>query len=652
MAKKNKKQESPKERDWMQYIIGVFLIGSLVLPILVLNESTMDPAYLIRHLILSTCVASIAFVLLLFKGERKNFEYLLLRTLRQPVSLAFLGFIGVKVVSTFIAINAVEAWFDILSSVSCFLFYLLLSALLKVRENSKQLLLWIIAVFNGLIIAFGVIGFAKVGFDWERMGDIGSQMVNPNLFAPLFFMCIPFLLTLIKENRSKFLVLVLLALDILIIIVLQNRATYLALLLGVIAFLGGYIYAHKGSLFKWSYLAVVIMIIIGSCIYISQKTEYLKILANKEADIHNNYNSTTERLQIWNRSILLFKDNPLIGVGTGNWPIRVTEYGITDPKSDQGNKYFLRPHNELLRILSELGILGFISTLLIVLFIVLNLIKLLRSEDHNTLGIALLSGFVGLIAFFGLSFPAERVPHMVLILGMVALFDTEAVEKKQAKKVVTLLLIGAMASFATYGFYLRMQNDALAKKMDDARNRKHWNKVIEYHEKIDEGIYNVNYFRVPIAFYSGLNYYHIGDIAGAKEEFASALLNNPNHILTLTNLATCYQQLNILDSAEFYFIRALQVNPNFEIAKQNLAIAYYNGGETLKAWKVLLECEKVPVPIKAAITRKYLIYQLENGVEASLEKSIRVAIDQEKWLLQVFHESKNGVDLEEILKDL
>lgn len=653
MGKVNKKQvEKGTGIDWLGRIMLFFIFGSLVLPVLVLNKDNMDPAYLVRHVVLAASVG-LTVVLLMFLGRNKEkMSVALWQSFKHPISLAFLAFISVKLLSVSVAINAVEAGFDILSSVVCYLFFIVLSTLLRVRNENKNLLLWCVAAFNVLIVLLGVFAFAKIDFDWSKMGEVGSQMINPNLFAPLFFMCIPFLLIILKYGKQRAAAVTLLVANVLMIIALQNRATYLALLLGLVAYIGMIVFAKYGKMLKIAYL-VVVLLGITSGAYLFSQNNYWHILTDRTADIHENYNSTTERLVIWNRSIILFGDNPLVGIGAGNWPLRVGEYGITDPKSDYGSKYFLRPHNELLRILSELGVLGFITIAILVLFIIRGLIRLLKYEDNRQDGNSLLFGFAGLIAIGGLSFPMERVPHMVLMLSMVALLDPDLnlrQGERSARRFILPLLI-CFSLIGVAGFYKRMELDTVAKKMDDARNAKRWREVMHNYEAINTSLYNVNYFRVPLGFYSGLYYYHKKDLNTAKVEFTDALTCNPNHILTLTNLATCYQQMEMSDSAIHYFERALQVNPNFETARLNLAITYYNTpGKAIEAWEILLKCKNPPNNIRAAVVRNYLLFLLKDNLDKAFENKVKSIYKKEDWLLWIYSETKRGQSLEEILK--
>lgn len=639
--------------DWSAIAVAMLLIGSMVVSSFVLTDNTFDPAYLIRHITLLLSIAFSAGWLFLLSKERINIANTLFEERKNPFVIAFFAYILVKVVSVSVAINSVEAFFDILSSIACLLFFLFLATLIRYRELNKQQLIRIPLVLNGMLIIFALFAFALVGMDWDKLGEVGSSMINPNLFAPMFLLCIPFLLIYSHNHRYKTLLWAVIAIDLLLIIALQNRATYLALGVGLLAYGGAYIFTQKNKVVKVVYTTLVGVSLIRAVYVSSNYKNYWQILTDNTVEIHDNYNSTTERLQLWNRSVLLFKDNPALGIGAGNWPLRVTEYGITDPYSDRGSKYFLRPHNELLRVLSEMGLLGFLAAGVFVFLVIRELVRRLRYPENKNEGLALTFGFAGFAVIALLSFPTERVPLMVLVLSMLALLGGRHKEVKEKKVGFLLPVLAISALVLTIVFYQRMENDAIAKKMDDARNRKQWDKVMRYNEEINVTIYNVNYFKVPMGFYSGLVYYYRQQIEAAKAEFNNALTANPNHILTLTNLATCYQQSGDLDSAIYYFDKALRVNPNFEMAKQNLAIAYYNGKKIEEAWQVLLNCKNPPVNLKNAITRGYLILLLNsNNTDEALKKKIQLVYNQEKWLLQIYNEAKKGLSLKEILREI
>ncbi len=85
-----------------------------------------------------------------------------------------------------------------------------------------------------------------------------------------------------------------------------------------------------------------------------------------------NVSQNTSRLKIWKTAIYMIKDNPILGIGSGNFPVLYNSYIKVHPEL----KYYynsgiaIHPHNLFLKIQCELGIPGTIIflLLLVVLF--------------------------------------------------------------------------------------------------------------------------------------------------------------------------------------------------------------------------------------------------------------------------------------------
>jgi len=605
---KNKKQKKPTgNSEKRNLLFGGFLLASLALPILVSSSEAIDPTYLIRHLVLSLVLGG-AFLFMVVTSERSQIASGLIRIVKTPLSLALLAFLVVKLASISVAINKLEAVFDGLSYLIGFVFFLVSSVLIAREKKPWKTVSQVAMVLNAVLLLFAGWEFLKVGFNWQEMGEVGSVMVNQNMFAPMFLLCIPLVLLGRHEiDKTSWLALVLVGLSVLVIVALQNRATYLALMAGILVYGAVLIFLmNKGLVFKLTFVGVLLTIIGFGTSQILKHADYLEVLTNREATIHERYNSVTERLQLWNRSALLFVDNPILGIGAGNWPLRVGEYGITDPISDKSNKYFLRPHNELLKTASELGIIGMLVLLAVIGLAVRQSIMMTRNENTRQAGALLLSGLAAFAVVSLLSFPLERVPLFVLVMLLLALLNSYGIQNEESKQEGKgrLLVIGLLVSVGLgYAYFQRWESDKLAKNMDDARNRKQWSRVSKLYQELNSTWYNVNYFRVPIDFYSGLAAYHSGQLEVAKKRFRNALECNPNHILTLANLGTCNQQLNDSQSAIEQYERALTVNPNFETARVNLAIAHYKLGNHEQALIEIQQCKNPPANLVAAIER-------------------------------------------------
>lgn len=610
MKQPKQQRKNTNSPSWRNQAFAGFLLAALVIPILFLSDSTTDPTYLVRHLILSG-VLLVALIAMLVVGRANGIVSRVAQSLKHPISMGLLLFLTVKVVSSFVAFNKVEAAFDILSYALGYIFFLVALALMVEDKNAPKTVASVVALLNGVLIGCGFYEFMKVGFDWEKMGEVGSVMTNQNLFAPMFFLCIPFLMMVREHHKYWKLFLLLIALDVAMVIVLQNRATYLALAVSALVYFGFSVFSAKDSdknrgLQKAGFMLVSVAAFGIAVTQLNKHSDYWEILTDREARIHDNYNSTTERLQLWNRSTLLFSDHPVLGVGAGNWPLEIGAYGLTDPRSDEGSKYFLRPHNEFLKTFSETGIIGGVSLFIFVAIVLGQLSTSLSQYEKRKSAIIVLSALVGFSVISLLSFPMERVPLMVLVFLLLASISPSDETRNQDTKNFGIWLASVLLLFSTlagYAYFQRYENDRLAKQMDDARNRKQWNRVENLFGQIDPHWYNVNYFRVPIGFYGGLVSFHQKRLDEAKTRFEKGLEANPNHILSITNLATCYQQLNQPEQAISYYKKALEVNPNFETARLNLAIAYYKQGQFELAQKEVLRCPSAPENVRNAISQ-------------------------------------------------
>ncbi len=94
---------------------------------------------------------------------------------------------------------------------------------------------------------------------------------------------------------------------------------------------------------------------------------------------------------------MMFRDNPILGVGKENYPVYYQEYsrkvGI-DPRTEQRS-----PHNLYIEVLAEQGILGFVFFALILWYALRDIIqsrkRLLERDEHR---------YAGMVTSFGIGF--------------------------------------------------------------------------------------------------------------------------------------------------------------------------------------------------------------------------------------------------------
>lgn len=106
-----------------------------------------------------------------------------------------------------------------------------------------------------------------------------------------------------------------------------------------------------------------------------QSTNRLESITNNSYENQPNY----ERLLMWQSASNMFIEHPIFGVGYGNY---YTNY-ISEYRSPLAREYQRHPHNTFLEKLSEAGILGGISYLLLILYFIFNSVKTFIQTNNS-----------------------------------------------------------------------------------------------------------------------------------------------------------------------------------------------------------------------------------------------------------------------------
>lgn len=314
-----------------------------------------------------------------------------------------------------------------------------------------------ISISNCLFIAYLFINsMIKADGFYLLYQDI--ELVTKNLFSNANFnsSLLVLLLPLLLFIQTKSIILyVLAAIQIGIILLFNARASSLSLIcLGI--FLISTFYS-KGQIKKTIKLGTIILVVILSLIFtIGEKEKYFfkYVIDNPFEEQTNN-----ERLKLWQNSILLFKEKPILGQGTGNWPIEHLKYGSSQYKlSFNKNNSYKHAHNLYFESLAELGIVGF-GLLFICFFI--TVIKYFNTNDSQ---IKLLFSFAicffVLANFYGIVYPNVKSipPHSVILAAAMAVFFVDEKFKINSKLISTLTLIFSIICFFWYSYELSIFN--------------------------------------------------------------------------------------------------------------------------------------------------------------------------------------------------
>jgi len=294
------------------------------------------------------------------------------------------------------------------------------------------------------------------------------------------------------------------------------------------------------------------------------------------------------RPELWRNTLTLIADNPILGVGIGNWEFNYPSYAAGDHVNIDAAPR--RPHNDLLWVASETGLIGLVAFLALIGFSLLNGIRALgRSGAHRNITFACLFVVIAHLTDGLFNFPRERIGGASLF--WVAIGGLWVVNPPKGNaRVPTWILVAAIA-FLAWGTHLtlrRMAYDYHHIRVHAAERAQDWDGVLEHGNKA----LGYGSFRANTWIALGRAYYRSGETDLAINAHASALRLHPNSLNAHNNLGIAYRRAGRIDEAIRSLEQAILLYPNFVQARNNLGNALRDKGEYDASIRVLEEAAK------------------------------------------------------------
>lgn len=293
-----------------------------------------------------------------------------------------------------------------------------------------------------------------------------------------------------------------------------------------------------------------------------------------------------ERLMLWQKTYTIFQQQPVRGVGAGNWQIHYPDAGLDHLwRAEELNYTFQRPHNDWLWLLSETGLIGFNLFLLFLVALMAFVLKTAVQAQENkplqrrlALYLAVISGYFS-AAFF--DFPHERIEHNLWITIILAMAFYESRNTIAAhhffefrSRKILYIAASAVLLFMAYIGVLRHQGEYKLRNMYAYKNRNKLNEVINTCKEAESFAYTIDPTSVPISWYSGNAKAANVDYAGAQQDLIKAYRFNPYNRNVINDLASSYAFSNQTELAKTYYAKAARISPRFDDPKLNLAAIY------------------------------------------------------------------------------
>ncbi|MEA3448184.1 MAG: O-antigen ligase family protein [Bacteroidota bacterium] len=290
-------------------------------------------------------------------------------------------------------------------------FYFLLVLMLKKKKNITKFF-WISLIPVAIVILITLVEHATMGFTQKTAHSVVKPFYNDHTsYGAILAMFIPILTGLLFMKKHKgffrYIIVFLMFLFLISIVFSYTRAAWVSL----IGAFGVYLIIRLKINYKWVLSGMAVL----AAVFFIYQTDVMMMLEQNKQESSTDFKehvqsisnvatdaSNKERINRWNCALRMFKEKPFVGWGPGTYQFQYAPFQRSHEKTiistnvgDMGNA-----HSEYLGPLSEQGVFGLLSFILIlgsVLVTALNRYKKTKNKETRTL---LMMSLIGLMTYF------------------------------------------------------------------------------------------------------------------------------------------------------------------------------------------------------------------------------------------------------------
>tara|TARA_Y100000588_G_C14280770_1_gene937018 strand:+ start:12368 stop:14962 length:2595 start_codon:yes stop_codon:yes gene_type:complete len=454
------------------------------------------------------------------------------------------------------------------------------------------------------------------------VGGLTSTFGNRNIFGMYLCFVIPASLIAVffqRKTWKKYFHISMFFIGFTALMIIRSRAAWLGIAISLATllylfryFLLGYvksIYKNKSALVLITILGIVFLVLS----FLPVKNLYGKYDWHKETvfstiatfkNIQLGGESDKElsggRIESYNLSMQMVKENPIGGIGLNNWRLKYLKYLGSEVNDINYLKVRQRPHNDLLWTTAEVGIIGMI---VIIIFFIIHSKMALRSlkkmrgnmSELQLINTFIIMSFIAIIVESMFDFPRQRVIPNLYVWSCLGFLATQFEKKEKSVlihgsivNIAFVLVFGVVSIFACRDYRSNIYSQDLRYLKDKK----------EYRFALLSGSKSLSYGRnvdntgTPVTFYMGISEYMLGNVDKALILFGDALSISPHHLGALENYMILNAKKGRFDLAFEYMERLQEAYPNYFSPRLNMAKICINSGYIYKAVRILTTVKK------------------------------------------------------------
>ena len=429
----------------------------------------------------------------------------------------------------------------------------------------------------------------------------GSLLGHRGFAAEFLLSAIPFFLIANEciGKEKKYVLLIAAIINVSFLLFTRSRAGLIILLfVALIYIIFTLIRKEKGN--RFTVLKPILAVLISS-FFISlipvKVGERPDLKSTVESFFDEEFKSNTLRLNFWEASLQMIKEEPLTGKGLYKWSGYYPQY-FGDYFNDK-NLFLvhnIHAHNDFLEIFAESGLAA--SLIFILIYFTIALILFQRSK-RNEKYFPLLMTFLITFAFSFVSFPSYKFASyfLAVVAGGVALISsTEKVDKLVNIKLnyfkcvlLAFIILGGSISF------IKLRSEISYGQAIYLKERRQYQFMLQKLEKVSEIFYPLDASKQPVDYYRGIANSYLGRHSEALKNNLSAQELAPFNPVIMQNVAASYQAIGNLQSAIGHYEKVRKHFPNYISPQLNLLELYFESRQTENAKELFSELiEKFP----------------------------------------------------------